>query len=71
MPSTIAPLDVERLRDLMILAGHSQASLADACEPPLSKATLSHLLSGNRNASPKVAKRLADALGVPMTELLK
>ena len=56
------------LTAMRVLAGFSQAELAR--RSGVSQGHISELEAGDKKASPKTIKRLADALAVPMPALL-
>jgi transcriptional regulator with XRE-family HTH domain len=60
-------LKLPRLKEVRELHGWSQARLAD--EAGVSRDSISNYETGNREAWPATAKRLADALGVEIADL--
>lgn len=55
------------LRTIRERSGMTQTDLAEAAD--VDRSHLSLIESGRRNASPPTAKRLADALGVDITDI--
>lgn len=64
MPVTVRKEELIKCR---IMAGYSQRGLAKAAG--ISGAYLSQLESGDRNPSPKTAKKIAETLGVGFSDL--
>lgn len=61
-------LNPAALSSLRVLSGLSQAELGR--RSGVSQGHISELERGDKHASPRTAKKLADAMGVPMASLL-
>jgi transcriptional regulator with XRE-family HTH domain len=61
-------IDPEVVAAIRVLAGFSQAALARECG--ISVQYMSDIERGRRRGSPAVAKRIAQALGVPVRSIL-
>ncbi len=62
------PIDIRELRRIRQYSGLSQRQLAS--EAGISHSHLAYIEKGERQARESVAKRLADALGVSMEEIM-
>lgn len=62
------PINADALKHLRLKDGHSLASLAR--EADVQPAHLSNIEAGRRGASPALTKRLAQALGVPISAIV-
>ncbi|MGF9821430.1 helix-turn-helix domain-containing protein [Brevibacillus agri] len=59
--------DPERFGELLIRKGHSKRSFAEASG--IGQVTALQIANGDRNPSPRIAKRITDALEVEFDEI--
>lgn len=59
--------DPERFEELLIRKGHSKRSFAEAAG--IGQVTTLQIASGDRHPSPRIAKRITDALEVEFDEI--
>ncbi|MED4754613.1 helix-turn-helix transcriptional regulator [Brevibacillus choshinensis] len=59
--------DIELFEELIIRKGHSKRSFAEAAG--IGQVTALQIASGDRNPSPRIAKRIIDALEVEFDEI--
>lgn len=59
--------DSEQFEELIIRKGHSKRSFAEAAG--IGQVTILQIANGDRNPSPRIAKRIKDALEVEFDEI--
>ncbi|HZG81765.1 MAG TPA: helix-turn-helix transcriptional regulator [Brevibacillus sp.] len=59
--------DLERFEELIIRKGHSKRSFAEVAG--IGQVTALQIANGERNPSPRIAKRITDALEVEFDEI--
>lgn len=61
--------DLDSFEELLIRKGHSKRSFAEAAK--IGQVTALQIANGNRNPSPRIAKRITDALEVEFDDIFE
>jgi len=60
-------ISLEHLNELVLRAGYSRRAFANSIG--ISESTMTMLINGNRNPSPKIAKKISDKLEIKFDEV--